>query len=182
MNITMNLFTVLGIILSSAAAGFGIGRYEKRPHQKEGEKVIVQGKIVGSPVSGEVREGSESGMPEAVILPDEGVVYAPASGKIVRLFPMGNAFVLEMEDQIQISIRVGGYPDELNGQYFRPRIIQNEIVNKGKELLVFDREGLTAAGESADVAVRVENCPPEKTVESVSQGHIRVGEELMKVY
>ena len=182
MNITLNLFVLFGIVLLFCAAGFAMGRYEKKPCPGEREKIIVQGKVVGSPVSGELQEPEEGHQSEAVIIPDEGVVYAPASGKIVRLFPMGNAFVLQLEEQIEISIRVGGYPDELNGRYFCPRIIQNEIVNKGKKLLIFDRAGLQAAGERVDVTVGVENSSAEKTVEVVSQGRIRVGQELIKVY
>ena len=115
MNITLNLFAVFGIILSSVMAGFGMGRYEKKPRYKGEEKVIAQGHVIGSPVSGDVQEVSEGGRPEIVIIPDDGVIFAPVAGKIIRLYPMGNAFVIQTEEQIQISIRVGGYPDELNG-------------------------------------------------------------------
>ena len=47
---------------------------------------------VGSPVSGEIVAREEGERPTVVIYPDTDRLYAPVSGKISRLFPMGNSF------------------------------------------------------------------------------------------
>ena len=117
-----------------------------------------------------------------MIEPRQGMVYAPASGKIIKLYPMGNAFVLQGDDGSSILIRVGRQqPDELCSMYFRARIVQNEVVNKGKLLLEFDMEKLAAAGEEVNVTVCVENGMTEEEITVTEKETIKVGEELLRI-
>jgi len=64
--------------------------------------------------------------------------------------------------------------------YFRTRIVENEIVNKGKLLLEFDIPNLLAAGEDVGVTV----CPDTdwESEISVSENEmVKVGEELFRI-
>lgn len=206
MDVTINLFGIAGVILLAVIAGYFIGRGERKGTAEEAEELpepcegterrehsalrrgrengrrIPLGRSIASPASGEVHLLGEEGGCGAVIVPEEGKIYAPASGKITRLFPMGNAFVLRMEDNGELLIRVGREPDELCNLCFRPRIVQNEIVNKGKLLMVYDREQLQAAGEDISVTVSLQSGAVGKEVALIQEGRVKAGEELMKIY
>ena len=72
--------------------GFLLGKwYYKKPEQEKQEEEEEKAELIGSvasPVNGEIDgEKAEEGV--VVIRPSEGKVYAPVSGKVVRLFPWG---------------------------------------------------------------------------------------------
>lgn len=163
----------------------------ERPAAREGRHFLRRGKgnheeereswSVGSPVSGYVAEQSDGEQPTVVVDPDSGQVFAPAGGKITRLFPLGNAFRLVTEFGTQLYVQVGDVGDELLGRYYRPRVVQNEIVGKGKLLLEFDREGLAAEGVSCDVRVCVEGFRYGHSVKDTAGERVRIGEEIFRV-
>lgn len=153
---------------------------EKR-HRSHGGN-IPHGRAIASPVEGDVRFFREGERCGAMIMPGQGMIYAPISGKIIKLYPMGNAFVLQADVGISLLIQVGRQrPDELCSMCFRSRIVQNEIVNKGKLLLEFDMEGLQAEGEDVTVTVSPENSMTVGEVTVTQKEHVKVGEELMWV-
>lgn len=135
-------------------------------------------------MAGRLEVFAEGGRKGVVIEPIQGMLYAPIAGKITRMYPMGNAFLLRSggQEPTELLIRVGRMqPDELCSMYFRSCIVQNEIVNKGKLLLEFDREGLLAAGEAVGVTV----CPVDgiRDGEIVVTGaeNVKVGEEIFRI-
>ena len=62
----------------------------------------MEGTAIGSPVNGEIRKISQDTLQDTTeeaaddntkcitILPADGRVYAPTSGKVLKLYPMGN--------------------------------------------------------------------------------------------
>ena len=116
-----------------------------------------------------------------VIHPGEDRIYAPSGGKITKLFPMGNAFLFQTEFGAELYIQAGESKDELLGRYFRPRVVQNEIVGKGKLLLEFDRKGLEAEGVSTSVSVVVENDPGGSDLLTETGSRVRTGEEILRM-
>lgn len=181
---------MFGIIFLAFIIGFLIGRREKRIGKEEevtkrveasGSRPLPDGKSIGSPVDGKLHFFCESGRKCVIIEPNQGKVYAPLSGKIVKLYPMGNAFRLRDNEGTEVLIRVGKeQPDELCSMYFRTRIVENEIINKGKLLLEFDREGLLGAGEEIGVTV----CPEtdwESEIFISENESVKVGEEIFRI-
>lgn len=213
MDVTINIFGIGGIVVLAIVIGYLIGRGEhKTLRQEEGAaetigtqgraqegdvhpsdrrrknegRRIVLGKSIASPVAGEVSFFCEGGRKGAVIEPEQGMVYAPVSGKITKLYPMGNAFLLrsdERDNPMELLIRVGRQqPDELCSMYYKPCIVQNEIVNKGKLLLMFDKERLQAEGEDVSVLVCLEDGIYEREIEVTRQEKVKIGEEILKTY
>lgn len=148
----------------------------RAPQTPEGQKWSV-----GSPVKGWITSCRDGDHPTVVIQPEEDRLYAPAGGKIIKLFPMGNAFLFRTEFGTELYMQVGNVGDDLLGRYFRPRVVQNEIMCKGKLLLEFDSEGLVAEGVSPAVTVRVENHSYGSSVHVSATEQIRVGEEILLV-
>ena len=139
------------------------------------------GRVVGSPVTGLVVSYKEGEHPAVQLSPLEDKLYAPANGKIIKIFPMGNAFLFLTEFGTELYIRAGDAKDDLLGRYFRSRVVQNEIVNKGKLLLEFDRMGLKAEGISFAVTISVENRTYGSNVTMTAKEQVRPGEEIMRV-
>jgi len=111
---------------------------------------------IGSPAAGAVtafRDGRRRGVS---IKPEQGKVYAPVSGKVKKMYPMGNAMLIVSDKGEEVMIRVCNEVDEIYSMYFRARVVQNEIINKGKLLLEFDKEGLEAEGVEVTVSVSAE--------------------------
>ncbi len=136
---------------------------------------------VGSPVSGEVVSCEEGDHATIVIKPEGDKLYAPTAGKITRLFPMGNAFLFVTEFGTELFIQAGDTNDELLGCHYRPRIVQNEVVAKGKLLLEYDRQGLEAEGASSEVSVCVENCAYGGSIWMTAGERVKIGEEILQI-
>lgn len=139
------------------------------------------GGCIGSPVSGFVEDMWQDSGRSVVIRPEEDRLYAPAGGKILKLFPLGNAFLFRTELGVELYIQAGAGEDELLGRYYRPRVVRNEIVGKGKLLLEFDRQGLEAEGVSPVVSVTVESGMYGGRVSAVAGGYVRTGEEILRI-
>ena len=160
--------------------GRGSGQWwrgEHRGYENNGQRIWE----VGSPVAGEVTECREGKRPFVVIAPGENKLYAPTGGKVIRLYPMGNAFSFVTEFGVLLHIQVGELEEELLNCHYRPRVIQNEVVNKGKLLLEFDRLALEEAGDAGTVTVRVENSLPGSRVRMLAEGRVKCGEEIFEV-
>lgn len=193
MIVTVNAILILGLFVPVWLSGYLTGKALKREktqaeelptstkRRHDAKRDVSSWLTVASPVVGRVQVNNEGSANSVIIMPEEEKLYAPVSGKVVKLYPLGNVFVIQMEDKSELKISVGGYPDELCADYFCPRVIQNEIVNKGKLLLVFDKEQLFSAGEDVTVTVSLENSVNEKEVVLTQASHVKVGDELMRL-
>lgn len=169
---------------AALAAGFCMGRLIQEPgerpvHESKRESVIRFPFSVGSPVSGEVVDMNDGGKPMVAIHPGEDKLYAPANGKVTKIFPMGNAFLFRTEFGAELYMRVGDSEDDLMERYYRPRVVQNEIVGKGKLLLEFDRKGLVTEGASCCVSVTVETGACVGNILAAAGEHVKTGEPLL---
>lgn len=161
-----------------------IGRfmfYPSRRKNQNSEKRIPLGWAIGSPAEGAVYTFNDGRRKGAMVRTTQGCLYAPASGKIIKLYPMGNQMILRTDFGVELLLRVGGAIDEITGEYFRPRILQNEIVNKGKLLLEYDREGLIAEGEDTDIFVSVEAAEDFRNITVTEETQVKQGEEILWV-
>lgn len=194
---TVSIWLTAVIAVISLMAGLWIGRSirwmaeETEEQVKAGEesdkiniperngKRIPLGWCVSSPASGVVKaffEGSRCG---ALIQPEAGEVFAPVAGRILKLYPMGSAMLIAADFGKQVLLKAGSGADDLCSMYYRSKVVQNEIITKGKLLLEFDKEGLENRGVDVTVAVSMETGMEEKSIVVTQDEHIKVGEELM---
>lgn len=148
----------------------GKGRYGRR---------VPTGRPIGSPVSGEMRPFCNGNRQGAAIIPYQGKLFAPAAGKIIKVFPMGNEMLLRTESGVELLLSAGEKRDEMYSIYYRPRVVQNEIVGKGKLLLEFDREGLIKENQECVVTVSVETTGENYAVTVTQQQTVKAGEDFM---
>ena len=182
------------------------GTHEGRK-KTEGRQLAMQGTVIGSPVTGVVQNNTETNAQEAkgdgetegawekdmwekaknevpgkvYIAPEDGRVYAPTAGKVLKLYPMGNRIRFCTDSGIELLLEVCRDREELHSAYYHCNVLQNEVVRKGKLLLEFDRDGL--AKEGVDTAVTLEMCQSVGAGQIVRtwKDHIHVGEELLRV-
>lgn len=129
-------------------------RYRSRAHREQ--QALPAGHPIASPVAGQVDILDSQGRRGVRFVPEENRVYAPASGKIIRLYPRGNEFLLRTDSGVVLRLQAGERDAEMTRDYFRPRVVQNEFVSKGKLLLEYDREALARDGYDTHVSMTVE--------------------------
>lgn len=146
-----------------------------------GSKRIPLGFGIGSPVVGEMEPYEEQEGNRIKIYPSQGKVYAPASGKITRVFPTGNAMRLKTDQGLELLIQAGIGTEELEGEYYRARVVKNEIVGKGKLLLEYDIESIVQEGYDPALVITVEDARDFADVTVMNMDKVRVGDNLMWV-
>ena len=129
-------------------------RYRGRSRREQ--QIKPAGHPIASPVAGQVDVLEGQGRRGVLLTPEDNRVYAPASGKIIRLYPRGNEFLLRTDSGVVLRLQAGERDAEMTRDYFRPRIMQNEFVGKGKLLLEYDREALARDGYDTHVSMTVE--------------------------
>jgi len=196
----MDIFVLGAVAVLSAMAGFGAGRSLSRQlAEAEGvtavgrdevvEKPVRRGQFktvsryreIGAPVSGEVNILEEHGRKKVCIQPRQGKVYAPASGKITHLYPMGRAMELQTDFGAKILVSVGSHVDEMCSEFYRCRVVENEVVRKGTLIMEYDPDGIEENGGDAQVILSIEN---EEELERITQSsitHIKAGEAILCV-
>lgn len=156
-------------------------RLRGRHHERQGEAGIRKyaGRAVGSPVTGLAETLPEEKGKGILIHPENGRIYSPAAGKIIKLYPGGNEFMIRTEFGAYLHLKVGERDEDMIEDYYRARVIQNEIVGKGKLLMEFDLEGLEQDGYRTDVVLRVEDYNVYREINAAGDRHIRGGEDCL---
>lgn len=166
----------------SLAGGRPTGRrLAGRAENRRQSKTLSLGREIGSPVAGQVSVFEENGRCKVRILPDQGKVYAPTSGKIRRLYPMGSAMLLQTEFGADILLRAGSHVDEMCSDYYHCRVMEHEYVRKGTLLLEYDPAGISREGAEPEIVLSVENEEELGGMSVTGQGRIKAGEPVLYV-
>lgn len=146
-----------------------------------GAKKIMLGRAIGSPVTGEVSFFHEGVRKGAIFHSSQGKLYAPASGKIVRLYPTGNCMRLRTEFGVELLLQAGIQTEELEGMHYRPRVVQNEVVTKGKLLLEYDPAAIRLEGYDPSVLMSVEDAEDYRDITVSDAERVQSGDDIMWV-
>ena len=115
------------------------------------------------------------------IEPSVGEVVAPADGVIRLLFPTNHAIGLATDDGAEILIHVGMDTVALEGEGFMAHVTQGSKVKAGQLLLSFDIDAIKKAGYLVTTPIIVTNIADYKTVETLADGDVKLGDDLLKV-
>lgn len=78
------------------------------------------------------------------VIPSDGVIKAPANGRIEMAYETGHAVGMTTESGIQLILHVGIDTVTLNGEGFQMLVSSGQTVKKGQELIRVDLETLAA--------------------------------------
>lgn len=141
-----------------------------------------------SPLAGELLPLSEvkdevfssGAMGEGVAVePSEGVLHAPADGKVVMTFPTGHAIGMKTSDGAEILMHIGMDTVNLQGHGFETLVAKGDEVKAGDELVKFDIDAIQAKGYVVTTPIVVTNSKDYEKITVVSQGKVKVGQEIL---
>lgn len=141
-----------------------------------------------SPLAGELLPLSEvkdevfssGAMGEGVAVePSEGVLHAPADGKVVMTFPTGHAIGMKTSDGAEILMHIGMDTVNLQGHGFETLVAKGDEVKAGDELVKFDIDAIHAKGYVVTTPTVVTNSKDYEKITVVSQGKVKVGQEIL---
>lgn len=98
------------------------------------------------------------------IIPSDGIIKAPVSGKIVTTSESKHLVGIKTEDNYVVLIHVGIGTAALAGQGFEYLITEDQTVIKGENLLRFDLDFIKQKAHSSLVVTTVTNITKEKVV------------------
>lgn len=115
------------------------------------------------------------------ILPQEGILYAPAKGTVVVAFPTGHAVGILTDNGIEVLMHIGINTVELEGKYFELLIAANQRVEKGQPLVKFDMAKIKEAGYDLTTIMVITNMDAVESVEATAKTHVTKDEIILSV-
>lgn len=171
--------------------GFGLSAVPvEGPVEPPVEKASSRRQAVVSPISGEtlpleqVQDATfASGLlgKGVAIVPQQGRVLSPVNGIVSSMFRTGHAVGLTSDDGAEVLIHVGLDTVKLDGQFFFPRVSNDQPVRVGDLLLEFDLEAIKAAGYDLTTPVLVSNSDDYIDVLILSDGAVSAGAPLLTI-
>lgn len=188
------IIALLITAVSTAAITFILSlKFEKSVEMQAREAAVIENEeknAVYAPVNGKIVEMGDIPDPtfsEGVlgwtmgIDPEDGIVRAPFTGKVVQVSDTGHAIGLEGNDGIELLIHVGVDTVEMGGTGFDPKVKEGAEVNAGQELLVFDRKAVADAGHPDVVVVIVLNTDDYTATELMAEGTVASGTKIIQL-
>lgn len=115
------------------------------------------------------------------IIPSDGILYAPCSGKITSVAKTGHAIGIVSDFGAEVLLHVGIDTVKLEGRNFKTKVKQGSVVKKGDVILEFDLKGIENEGYDTTTAILVVNKDNFKKISPAAMGKITVGETLIKI-
>lgn len=144
--------------------------------------------VVYAPVAGQVKPlsqcedeafSSEVLGKGAVIIPSEGVVYAPFDGVVENLFRTKHAIGITSDDGCTVLIHIGVNTVRLDGQGYTALVKEGDRVKRGQKLIQFDIRSIQEKGFSLETPVLVTNTDDYVDVVEMTDSVVKAGEPLL---
>ncbi|MGH1942805.1 beta-glucoside-specific PTS transporter subunit IIABC [Enterococcus faecium] len=161
------VYYLIGIALAfflSAILTFAFGLGEES--SSSNEEIEEQVNEISVPLNGEVIAlekvndpvFSEKTMGDGfAVIPTDGVIKAPFSGKVEAVFPTKHAIGLKSKSGVEVLIHIGINTVELNGKYFDIVIEAGDDIQKGQKIGSFDIEGIQSEGYDPTTVIVLTN-------------------------
>ncbi|MEQ8156879.1 MAG: glucose PTS transporter subunit IIA, partial [Clostridiaceae bacterium] len=115
------------------------------------------------------------------IYPDNGVVMAPADGKVSLVFDTKHAIALETEAGAEILIHIGIDTVRMNGEGFNTFVNTGDLVKAGDKLIEFDLGLVKEKAKSPITAIVITNTDDFESVKILKRGNVKLEEKLVFV-
>lgn len=69
----------------------------------------------------------------------DGIIYAPAAGEVMHVFPTKHAVLLQTEQGLELLLHIGIGTVDLKGEGFEAYVKQGSKVKAGQKLISFDK-------------------------------------------
>lgn len=190
------IIALIGVLATAVLAFILTAAFEVDADTEKERKqfVTINEKEIGTvlaPISGEVKDlascsdqiFSEAIMGKGlVILPDDGMIFAPFSGEISVITPEKHAIGLTSTDGVELLIHVGIDTVGLGGKGYKSFVSKGDTVSVGQQLLAFDLDYIKEQGYSTEVPIIVTNTPDFfEIVPILKKDPVSVGDDLITI-
>ncbi len=154
---------------------------EDAPVNQEVYRAPVKGNVIDlSSVEDEVFASKVLGEGIAIV-PEEGVVYAPADGEVTALFPTNHAIGITTKANAELLIHIGIDTVQMDGKGFRSFVKQGDQVKQGQKLIEFDRSMIQNEGCKDTVMFIVSNSANFPEIQCSKEQKATLNTEVMTV-
>lgn len=115
------------------------------------------------------------------VVPTDGDVFSPGSGKVVSVFPTQHAVGLELDNGVEVLVHIGIDTVELDGGPFDTLVKEGDTVTPETKLSTVDLEGLKEAGKENTVIVVFTNMDQVENYDLSTTGETKMGAEIGSV-
>ena len=115
------------------------------------------------------------------IVPANGHIVSPVSGKVVMAYQTGHAYGIQADNGAEVLIHIGIDTVNLGGKGFTPHVKVGDQVEKGTPLADVDLKVIDDAGYDPTVMMVVSNCDVVGDVEQSHAGPAETGTEVMRL-
>ncbi|BBA52766.1 PTS beta-glucoside transporter subunit IIABC [Fusobacterium varium] len=190
------IYYVIGITLAfviTAVITYFLGIDEKNDieiHEKnssntenEAEDIIIKSCIEGevielSKVKDEAFASGSIGKGVGII-PQKGVLYAPADGEISTVFVTGHAVGMVTDKEAEILMHIGINTVEMNGEGFIKKVKDGQKVKAGDILIEFDMEKIKRAGYNTTTMMVISNSEEYSDIGVLNLGEVKQNNDIL---
>lgn len=115
------------------------------------------------------------------VIPKEGKVISPVSGKIETLFDTKHAVGILSNSGIELLIHIGINTVELGGNYYESHVKEGNMVKAGDTLITFDIEKIKKAGYSIITPVIITNPDDYGQIQQSRFGDVEQLEKIIDI-
>lgn len=112
------------------------------------------------------------------IEPSDGVLHAPADGKIIMTFKTGHAIGMKTKNGAEILMHIGMDTVNLQGKGFDTLVEKDQKVKAGDPLIKFDIDLIKKAGTTPMV---VTNSQDFDDIKQIVKGEVKVGQAVLEL-
>ena len=158
---------------------------EAAPAPKEIQQEIIASPLIGNivplnRVSDQVFASGAMGKGIA-IEPSDGVLHAPADGKIIMTFKTGHAIGMKTKNGAEILMHIGMDTVNLQGKGFDTLVEKDQKVKAGDPLIKFDIDLIKKAGYPVTTPMVVTNSQDFDDIKQIVKGEVKVGQAVLEL-
>lgn len=113
------------------------------------------------------------------IIPEKGIIYAPADGELTVLYDSKHAYGLKTVHGAEILIHIGIDTVKLSGKHFETNRKYGDLVKKGDILGTVDLDAVKKAGFDPTVMMIITNTNDYKAVEAINTVSVDGDQDLL---
>lgn len=116
-----------------------------------------------------------------MVMPEEGIVYAPEDSTVTFVFPTHHAIGLTTADGIEYLLHIGVDTVKLEGKGFEMFVKDGDSVKKGDKLMAFDIQYIKEHAKSGACIAVFTGLTEEEEVVMKTSGHVNAQEDIAEI-
>lgn len=117
----------------------------------------------------------------AMVIPEEGTIYAPEDGEICFIFATKHAIGFQTDSGISMLLHIGIDTVSLDGKGFEPLVKEGDHVKKGDALMKVDLDFVGANAPSLATPVLCTELTENQKIRLLNSGEIKAGDPLFAI-